>query len=974
MRRLTPVLFALSALAASPTDRTVDRWSVEEGLPNHALTAIIQTRDGYLWVATWARIVRFDGVRFTPVATDLPNVHARALVEHPDGSVWIGASGEGLVRWRPDGARPFTRADGLSGSDVRALAIDDAGRVWAATEDGVSIVDTATIATLGVRDGLPHASVTSVSRGRDGWMWIVTSGGVCRARAAELQCRPRTPGTAPPTAVLEDASGRVWIGTAGTGLIRGDTVPGGACQKGCFAGLHVTTLAAARNGGLWIGLGRSGVALLQDAGLTHYRAEHGLPAFSVMAIYEDAEGSTWIAIDTAGLVRLRPKRVTAYTTAEGLPARAVTSMSQDSRGTIWAATRCGPMGRFRGDRFEAAFREHTRDACTLSVLATRDGSLWIGTQSRGLFRWDGRRMHHLGVEDGLSDPEINVLFEDRDGVLWIGSRRGGVHSFQNGRLSRAFGPDDGVATGYVSSFAQDPTGRIWIGSNANGLSTYEHGRFTALGAHQGLPTGNISALVVDTRGDLWIGTAAHGLFRRRGDKYDHFGVEHGLGDNLVAFIVEDGDGNLWVSTARGIVRLTRDRIEAVAAGRSPSLEPLMLDRRDGLPHSEGSGGGTDPSGLRASDGRLWFPTIDGVGVVEPRSFRINDRPPPLAIEQVVLSGAPAQVNGGAIVHVPAGTPTIEIGYAAFSFLDPSRVRFRFRLVGLDNAWEDVGARRVVHFSRLPPATYRFEVIAANNDGVWNTTPATLRLIVAPFWWERTGVRAAALLLLLIGTGFAVRTVSVRRARARVTELERAHALQRERERIARDLHDELGSRLTRIALLAERPHLDDDPRRVAAAARDAVRAMGELVWSVNARHDTLESFVTYASEFAQQQTDAAGLRCRFDIRRDPGARRLSAETRHHLYLAFKEAVNNAVKHGQASQIDVNMDIEGGDFVLEVADDGRGLPESLEGTRLDGSTGNGFDNMHGRMRAVGGALSVDSAVGRGTRLTFRLPVS
>jgi ligand-binding sensor domain-containing protein/signal transduction histidine kinase len=961
--RLVALLLALPTPGAAATDRMVDRWGVEEGLPNNALTDIIQTRDGYLWVASWARIVRFDGVRFMPIATDLPNVHARALIEHPDGSVWIGASGEGLVRWRPDGARTFTRADGLSGSDVRALAIDDAGRVWAATEGGVSIVDTATVATLGVRDGLPHASVTSVKGGREGWMWIVTATGVCRARASELQCLPRRPGMGPPTAVLEDANGRIWIGTAGTGLIRGDDVPGGACRQGCLAGRDVTTLVEARNGGLWIGLGRSGgVALLGDEGLTQYRAEHGLPAFPVRAIYDDAEGSTWIAIDTAGLVRLRPRRVTAYTRAEGVPAAAVSSMSQDSHGTIWAATRCGPVGRFRGDRFEAQFQEHTREACTHSVLATRDGSLWIGTNSRGLFRWDGRRMHHLGVEDGLSDLEITVLFEDRDGVLWIGSPRGGVQWFGNGRLSRAFGPEDGVATGYISSFAQDPAGRIWIGSNANGLSVYEGGRFTALGAHEGLPTGNISALVVDSRGDLWIGTAAHGLFRRRRGEYDHFGVDQGLGDNLVALIVEDGDDNLWVSTTRGIVRLTRDRIEAVAAGRSPSLQPLTLGRRDGLPHSEGSGGGTDPSGLRARDGRLWFPTIDGVGVVDPRSLPINDRPPPLSVEQVLLSGAPAPVSGAATVHVPAGTATIEVGYAAFSFLDPSRVQFRYRLVGLDDAWEDVGARRVAYFSRLPPATYTFEVIAANNDGVWNTTPAALRLVVAPFWWERTGVRAGAVVLLLVGTGFAVRAVSVRRARARLAELERAHALQRERERIARDLHDELGSRLTRIALLADARHRDDDPSRVVAAARDAVRTMGELVWSVN------------ASAFAQEQTDAAGLQCRLDIGPDLGSWRLGAETRRHLYLAFKEAVNNAVKHGQASRIDVKMDIAGGHFVLAVSDDGRGLlPETPEGTRRDRSSGNGFDNMRGRMRAVGGTLSVESAAGRGTRLTFRLPV-
>lgn len=968
--RLTIILLALPALAAASTGRTVDRWGVDEGLPNYALTSIIQTRDGYLWVASWARIVRFDGVRFTPVATDLPNVHARVLLEHPDGSIWIGATGEGLVRWRPDGARTFRPGDGLAGTDIRSLALDSKGRVWAASEGGVNIIDGSTVRTVGAAEGIRPDSPIGVTRGRDDRMWIATASGVCSMHIDDARCEPFAGHRGGATAIVEGRDDRLWIGTAsGVREVGAGSPPGGACLPECLAGREVTTMAEGRDG-LWVGFGDGAVAHIHDDHVTSYGAREGLPDAPVVALHEDEEGSLWIAIDGGGLVRFRPHRVATYTTDDGLPARGITSIVQDATGRVWAGSGCGPVAELVDGRFVPRFAEYTGSACALSVLATRDGSLWIGTRTGGLFRWDGRRMHHFDRSDGLSDATVSALFEDRDGVVWIGTEVGGVHRFADGQLSRAYGSQDGVATGYVVTFAQDRTGRVWIGSNANGLSIYENGRFTALGSHDGLPTGNIAGLIVDSRGDLWIGTAAHGLFRRRGDRYDAFGEAQGLGDSLVALMLEDRDANLWVSTTRGIVRLARERIEAVAAGREASLDPVILDRRDGLPHTEGSGGGFDPSGLRDRDGRLWFSTIGGIAVVDPASFWINQRPPPLAIEGVSLAGGTA-VSADTSLHVPAGTSTIEIAYTAFSLLDPLKVRFRYRLVGLDDEWTDAGGRHAAYYTRLPPADYRFEVIAANNDGVWNATPATLHLVVAPFWWERASVRFAGLMVLLLATAFTARGIAARRARARLAELERAHALNRERERIARDLHDELGARLTKIALLADMPAIGGD--RVATAARDAIATMGELVWSVNARHDTLDSFANYAAEFAQDHLETAGIRFRLDIRRDLEARSLAAVTRRQLFLAFKEAVNNAVKHAQASQVTVTIDLDGDVFVVEVADDGCGLPEAAEGLRLDGSRGNGMGNMRERMSAAGGTLAVESHPGRGTRLTFRLQV-
>jgi signal transduction histidine kinase/streptogramin lyase len=578
-------------------------------------------------------------------------------------------------------------------------------------------------------------------------------------------------------------------------------------------------------------------------------------------------------------------------------------------------------------------------------------------------------MEHFGLQEGLSDVYIRGLFEDRDGVIWIGTAVGGLHYYANGRLSRSFGLADGVATGILASFAQDRDGRVWIGSNANGLSVYENGRFRRLSEPESPPSRSISSLLIDSHGDLWVGTASHGLFRRRAGRYEPFGVAQGLSHNLIALMIEDRDGTLWVSTGHGISRLTRDRIDDVAAGRRASLDPIVLDRRDGLLNVEGSGGGFDPSGLRDRDGRLWFSTIDGIAVVDPATFRFNMIAPRVMVETVSVAGRPVAPDQNGVVNVPAGTAAVDVTYAAPSFLAPQHLRFRIRLLDVDDGWQEVGARRAAYYPRLPPGHYTFEVMATNADGVSSERPASLRLTVAPFWWERRLVRGAAAALLLLVTGLGVRQVSLRRVRARLVELEQAQALDRERARIARDLHDELGSRLAHVAILAETSATAGQDGRIGRAIREASQTMDELVWTINARNDTVESFAYYLGKFAEEYVTAAGLRCRLEIPVDLPDHRLAADVRRHLYLASKEGITNAVKHARATEVGVSLRTVDTALVLEVSDNGCGLPAGDPGP-----TGNGLKNLRERMKAAGGTLEIDSAAGAGTRIRCSVPLT
>ncbi|HWE48216.1 MAG TPA: two-component regulator propeller domain-containing protein [Bryobacteraceae bacterium] len=948
--------------ARSARKYSIDRWTIEDGLPNNALTAVMHGPDGYLWVAGLAGAARFDGVRFTPILDSLPNAHFRALLTDQSGSTWIGMVGAGLARIK-NGHVEVLRPAQLAGSEVRSLAESSDGRIWVGTESGISIVGPGgPIAILRKEQGLPGNSIRSIARGSGAGVWIAADEGICEARNQQLRCSPSPRALKQVTSIIEDREGRIWLGGAdGLYSMKTDFTPAFECAAGCFTGRSVTSLFLSPRNGFWAGFDDGGVA--RNSGGEHksfdeYGPQDGLVAESVVAIDEDAEGSVWLAALNGGLERLRPGRVTMYTTADGLPAKVVGSIVQDAGGVIWAGSQCGPVSELRDGRFVPRFAEYTKESCALAMWAARDGSLWIGTDHNGLFRWHAGRMEQFGAGSGLSDLNVRSLFEDRDGVIWIGTLQGGLHKYSEGRLSRAYGRADGVAAGELESFAQDRQGRLWIGSNGNGLSVYENGGFRILGPAESPPENDISGLFVDSHDDLWVATDRSGLFRRHNNKWDRFGPEQGIGDRLVAGILEDRQGTLWVSTAKGISRVERSRIEEVAEGRRASLDPVILDRTDGMLNPEVSGGGFDPTGLEDRDGRLWFSTIDGIAVVDPARFQTNKINPPVVIEAVTTGGQTVPVSGG-VFKISAGGPSLEISYTGLSLLAPRKVRFRYRVPELSQNWEEAGSRRAAFFPHLAPGNYTFEVLAANNDGYWSSSPAVLHIVVPPFWWERNSVRLAALLLLLAATGYLARIASLRRAAALAAELDRQQELERERSRIARDIHDDLGSRLTRMALMADSVGVSTG-NELAMAAREAIQSMDELVWTVNSVNDTVEGFVSYAVSYAEEFLRAAHIRVRLSTALQSPDAELDADARRHLFLVFKEALNNVVKHSGASEVKLHFDATAAEMTVAIVDNGHGFDVD----RVD-SGGNGLRSMRDRVASAGGRCEIDSAPGTGT---------
>jgi ligand-binding sensor domain-containing protein/signal transduction histidine kinase len=932
------------AIALQLPGYTVDRWTAADGLPASA-TSILRTADGYLWFGSFTGLVRFDGVRAVRIP-GLPNEEVLALRQDRSGDIWIGTNGGGLIRMRGTEFQSWTTKEGLTHDSVFAIGVDDAGGIWAATPGGLNLLKDGRLRTFREPD-LPDDFVQWIQPGPTGRLWITTRSGVCEIRGETPVCGAVT---MPPNTMLNSAiearDGAFWMGTTGAGFkrVQGATLTSFAGRSG-----HVWSLMESRNGDIWIGHGRvGGVSVVRGDQVLLTLTEHdGLPTNTVRAMYEDPEGSIWIATDGGGVVRLRPKRVTTYTRADGLPHDVSKAIAQTTDGSIWAGFNCGPVSRWNGERFEPVFEREIGSYCTFALTAARDGSLWIGSWGNGLFRWQLGRLTRFSTADGLASNIVPLLFEDSKGGIWAGSDdRDLSYISRDGTITR-YSAKSGIGAPRVTSLAETPDGRIWIISG-NTLSTLEQGRFQPVGADAGLPSAVTGPLFVDRADRLWVSTA-RGLFRRSGDRFVSFAAAHPALAAATAMMLDDQSGDFWIGTTNSsLIRFLASELDAFAAAGTPVTDTIVLDRRDGLlagPH------GT--SAHRARDGRLWFPTIRGILVVDPAAIERNVVPPPVAIEN----------TPGGSVRIAPGTSAFEFHYTGLSHLDPAKVAFRYQLEGFDETWVDAGTRRTAYYTRMTPGEYRFRVIAANNDGVWSA-PVAVQVLVEPFLWETRWFQGLALLLIIAATVLSTRAVLVRRTKRRFEALERERALDHERTRIARDLHDDLGSRLTKIALIADR-----GGAALGAEARSAIQAIDELVWTVNARNDTLDGFVSYALAYAQEQLQAADLRLRVDTPAIIPRRPMNADVRRQLFMAYKEALNNVVKHSHATEVRVACRIEDDAIELAIHDNGRGFDPAA-----GNPSGNGLPGMSDRLAAIGGRTEIRSAPGGGTAVQFRLVIA
>ncbi|MDB6110401.1 MAG: two component regulator propeller/histidine kinase domain protein, partial [Pedosphaera sp.] len=654
-----------------------------------------------------------------------------------------------------------------------------------------------------------------------------------------------------------------------------------------------------------------------------------------------------------------------------------------------------------------------------ALLVARDGSCWVAG-AHGL-------LHFKDPKAAVEDAELPVLTgfnvislgEDRQGGIWAGTREGELWRLRNGSRVAETNRWQSHA---ITALAPTPDGSTWVGTEGGGLYRYKDGVRAHFDKNDGLLTDLIRTLYLDAQGTLWIGTAGGGLGRWHNGHITTFTTREGLLDDTISQILEDDTGRLWLGSNRGIACVSKRDLEELAAKRIPAVYPQVYGRAEGM-LSEECTGGFCPAGLKAKSGLLWFSTLKGVVVVDPRPKTGATPIPLIAIEEMLVdgvaidkqklvgfievgenagqpsgvvepgpanpAGAPsASRNPSTTVQNPNATESLTIApgkrrfefhYTGLSFNAPERVRFRYWLEGLDPDWVEAGAQRTAFYSYVPPGNYRFRVAACNSDGIWNDAGASLAMTVLPHFWQAwwfLGLAGLGLMSLVAGT---VRVVEKGKAQRRLNHLEQERALQRERARIAQDLHDDLGSSLARISLLSGLAKADkDNPdqleihvNKISQSANETVRALEEIVWAVRPGSDSLQSLVEYIAHFANELFADASTRCRLDLPHDLPARPLPPEVRHNIFLIVKEALTNVLRHASTSEVRVQAKASVHSLEIMVQDDGKGFDAPappLRGKRQ------GLGNMRHRAESINGTLAVESVPGKGTtvRLTVGFP--
>jgi diguanylate cyclase (GGDEF)-like protein len=711
------------------TQYTMDTWQAENGLPQNSVMSIMQSRDGYLWLGTEEGLVRFDGVQFTvfdPSNTQFM-IHPRVRTAYQDrhGDIWIGTLGGGISRLR-DGVGAPGPDEGLARDQIYFFQEDKQGDLWAGTGQGLHRLHAGKWEIFS-SEGL-SADVVCYWEDADGTMWLGTESGLVHFQNGRLTTFGKRDGLRSSSvhAVVRDRAGTLWVGTEG-GLARMignrfQMVRGGNGANAAPAARVIYSLLEDRDGNLWIASG-GGLSRYRDGRFEHLTTQNGLPDEIVLTLFEDREGILWAGLNSGGLLRLRDARFTSYTPTEGLSHNITWSVSQDSEGAMWIATHKG-LNRLQDGKIRVFTKaDGLAEDAVSAVLGDSKGNVWAGS-GHGLSRLHNGVWHTFRQNDGLPNDSVMALFEDNHGVIWIGTH-GGVVRFSEEHFLPAFTTADGLVNNLVRSIYQDHTGRMWIGTPA-GLCEQRGSRFTCHGPADGLAGPMILAIYEDREGVLWIGTA-NGLTRYKGGRFSSFTQRDGLFSDAILSIQEDRRGRLWMSSNKGVFFVEKQQFDEMQAGHRSILEPVGYGKSDGMKIAE-CDGGFQPAGWKSSDGRLWFPTLRGVVVIDPS--RDSSAP------RVLLTGV--QVNHHPLTPVGSsdlGGGDLEFHYAALTFQTPERVHYRYKLENVDAGWVDAGSRREAFYTLVPPGRYRFLVVAASHEGVWNPTAAEVRIRLRPHFYQ-----------------------------------------------------------------------------------------------------------------------------------------------------------------------------------------------------------------------------------------------
>lgn len=975
-----------------PADYTLREWTESQGLPSNEASAVLQDGHGYLWVITNAGPARFDGNSFEP--QKMPSeVASRGMIILPGsansmptlvapGNVNTGA--EGAVTAKTDGYYirdtsgefRFQQEPLLTGKIVRTVFATPDGALWLGCEDSTLLRRKGAEATLfPVPDSTATKRIPTLATDKQQRLWAVIGTQVYRLDDSSWTLQHTEPSNSE-LRLCSSQTGGPWLFTRDALLKWQDDKLVEIARLPELMGAHfVQTALEDTHGVLWLGTRSQGLFRYTNNKFLHIATG----SEDITAIWADTEDDLWVTTNGGGLNRLRPKAHHLFDQSSGLKDNYSYTVAEDATGAIWLGNRDGGVARIvDGTVDPISRRAGWRSFSAMSVSPGNDGSMWI-TSGIGIYRTDPSNIDKLPRQPTIPGyKSVRISFTARNGDYWFSIDPDRLARWRDGQLT-VFGHTEGFDGRDLRAINEDPDGVIWLGAADGRLYRSKGEIFERVPFADSENAGAIQVLRFESDGTLLAGTTRVGLLIFSTTDRSHPRALHayaGLPSSNITQIIADDHERYWFGSRSGIFWVHRAQVQAFALGKSARVHAVTLGVDDGLPELMCLGL-FQPAAWKSRDGKLWFATRRGVLCTDPALTTGDDHLDPVTVSAITCDGNTLPLSDK--LKVPSTVRKTEISLSVLCLSTPERVQVRYQLEGFDNDWIVLKEGRTAVYPRLPPGTYVFRAMASKGNGIWNEQSELLTLTVTPPWWQSLWARLLYLLLLVTAVGFIVRARSHRRLRRRLENLERERAIEQERTRIARNIHDELGASLTHISLLTQAAHHDQTNQgksldKIYEATHEITRAMDEIVWAVNPKCDDLESLVYYIGNFAQRLLSAAGIRCRLDLPSAPPPLRLPSPVRHNLFLCCKEALNNAVKHAKAELVSIAISVEEQTLRLTIADNGRGLEPAGSGERPRLTPASGLDNLRQRMTDIGGTCEFTPQPGGGLAVIFTIKLS
>lgn len=969
------IVACATAAAADQTAWFTRSWQTDDGLPNNQVMAVSQGPDGYLWVGTPAGLARFDGIRFREFSNLGSNSHedqgVNSIVPSQSGGLWIKMRRWPIFYIDPSLSTVTPAADGLPNERPAAMMEDKEGCLWVGYPDSIWQIRNGIATKLTGEQGIASGFVMDVN----GAVWVAKGNhvGVFRNNQFKSLMHPKFR----PHLAAAHPNG-VWV-AAGGQLLKCD-------QEGRVenCGFYQTDSHAApteiledHTGAVWIGTDSGGLFRHDASGFTRIETSHP----GILSLGEDREGNIWAGTAGGGLDRISPRSVQLEGLDDGSSLIAIQSVCETTNGVLWGVSQSGLLVSRTNAQWRAIQISALRTEAITCVAADRSGGVWVGTRNRRLVHMRDGNLTVMET-NGVVGRIILALLPASNGDLWMSEQVPvSLQCLHAGQLRTV--PMPGYAP-RITAMAEDGSGNIWVGSERGDLMRAEENHLVKEDAAAPPSHRSILSLHVSPDDALWIGYEGAGLGRLKEGHFSRIGTERGLFDDNISQIVPDDEGWYWFGGERGLFKVRRAELEAVMNGAADHVSSIHYGQNEGLFSVEANSANASPfiapGAFRGKDGRLWIPLRKALAAVDPKVMHSNPEPPPPLLTQAAMDGQIIASYGGvpangkvanlktlrAPLELPPNHRRLEFDFTAINLSEPENIRFRYRLDGLDDNWVTAETRSA-GYSRLTAGDYKFNVEASNGDGPWNQAPVTLAFTVLPFFWQTWWFRVVVLAMFTSLVIAVVRYISFRRLRAELLTLEQRAALDKERSRIARDLHDDLGCSLNQVALtldMAQSDPANGTIQRCSSMVRQTARSVDEIVWAINPRNDTLRYMVDYISQFAVEFLHAAGIRCRVDLPDNVPDRLISPEARHNLFLVVKETLNNVARHARANEVQLRIAVDSQQVAIAIEDNGCGFANQTDNASCDG-----LRNLRQRMQEVGGRLQIESRVGAGTRVSF-----